>query len=102
MTDLIHLMGRLVDVNGNILVPGVDEMVPPADEEEKAIYEKLDYSVQDIEDNAGGSVALSANKVGVFLFLWLGFRRIDMRSSLFEGRPAYGSYAQPLTVVAWD
>lgn len=35
MTDLVHLLGKLVDPSGNILVPGVDEMVPPADEEEK-------------------------------------------------------------------
>jgi Cys-Gly metallodipeptidase DUG1 len=35
MTDLVHLMGKLVEPSGKILVPGVDEMVAPADEEEK-------------------------------------------------------------------
>jgi Cys-Gly metallodipeptidase DUG1 len=35
MTDLIHLMGKLVAPSGDILIPGVDEMVPPPDAAEK-------------------------------------------------------------------
>lgn len=37
MTDLIALMSKLVDPQGNILVPGVDEMVPPPDDEERRV-----------------------------------------------------------------
>jgi len=37
MTDLIALMSKLVDPQGNILVPGVDEMVPPPDDEERHV-----------------------------------------------------------------
>lgn len=37
MTDLILLMSKLVDTQGNILIPGVDEMVPPPDEEERYV-----------------------------------------------------------------
>lgn len=34
MTDLVILLGKLVDAAGKILVPGVEEMVePPTDEE---------------------------------------------------------------------
>jgi Cys-Gly metallodipeptidase DUG1 len=46
MTDLIHLMGRLVDPTGKILVPGVDEMVPPADEEEKSVVHPVNVPGQ--------------------------------------------------------
>ncbi|KAG6887961.1 hypothetical protein C0995_011354 [Termitomyces sp. Mi166 len=67
MTDLIALMSKLVDVSGNILVPGVDEMVEPPTDSEKAIYEKLDYSVADVEESAGGQIALSASKVDVLM-----------------------------------
>jgi len=35
MTDLIKIMGTLVDVKGNILIPGVDEMVSAAGVEER-------------------------------------------------------------------
>ncbi|KAF7440176.1 hypothetical protein PC9H_000520 [Pleurotus ostreatus] len=67
MTDLIHLMGQLVSPTGKILIPGVDEMVPPPTEEEKAIYSGLDYSIQDIQDAAGAAIALSDDKVNVLM-----------------------------------
>ncbi|KAJ3502728.1 hypothetical protein NLJ89_g8755 [Agrocybe chaxingu] len=52
---------------GDILIKGVDEMVPRADEEEKAIYAGLDYSIADVEESAGASIALSADKVSVLM-----------------------------------
>lgn len=39
MTDLIALMSKLVKPDGTILVPGVDEMVPPPTEEEKCVFD---------------------------------------------------------------
>jgi Cys-Gly metallodipeptidase DUG1 len=38
MTDLISLMSRLVDSAGNILVPGVDDMVQAAGMEERWVF----------------------------------------------------------------
>ncbi|KAA1470627.1 CNDP dipeptidase [Dentipellis sp. KUC8613] len=67
MTDLIAIMSKLVDPSGKILIPGVDEMVPGPTPEEQAIYEKLDYSIADVEDSAGGKVALSADKAAVLM-----------------------------------
>ncbi|RXW24481.1 hypothetical protein EST38_g1388 [Candolleomyces aberdarensis] len=67
MTDLVHLLGRLVDTHGNILVPGVEEMVPPPDEQEKAIYQQLDYSTADIEEAAGNTIALTSDKVDLLM-----------------------------------
>ncbi|KAJ7067201.1 hypothetical protein C8F01DRAFT_1120624, partial [Mycena amicta] len=67
MTDLISLMSRLVDTNGTILIPGVDDMVNAADAEERAIYEKLDFTIQDIEAGAGAPIALSDDKVSVLM-----------------------------------
>ncbi|PFH51172.1 hypothetical protein AMATHDRAFT_3303 [Amanita thiersii Skay4041] len=67
MTDLVLLMSRLVDRDGRILIPGVEEMVAPPDEQEKAIYRKLDYSVQDVENAAGGKIAVSDDKVEVLM-----------------------------------
>jgi len=67
MTDLISLLGTLVSPQGDILIKGVDEMVPAADEEEKAIYSALDYAISDIEESAGAPIALSADKVSVLM-----------------------------------
>lgn len=38
MTDLVYLLSKLVTPQGDILIKGVDEMVPPADEEEKCVF----------------------------------------------------------------
>ncbi|KAF9030326.1 Zn-dependent exopeptidase [Hymenopellis radicata] len=67
MTDLVLLMSKLVDVKGNILVPGVDEMVASALDDERAVYERLDYAIEDIEAAAGGKIALSSNKIDVLM-----------------------------------
>ncbi len=61
------LMSKLVDPQGHILIPGVDEMVPPPFSDERAIYEKLDYAIEDIEAAAGASIALSSDKVEVLM-----------------------------------
>ena len=37
MTDLIHVMSRLVTPHGQILVPGVEDLVAPLSDEEKYI-----------------------------------------------------------------
>jgi len=35
MTDLISIMSKLTDNRGNILIPGVQDQVPPPSDEEK-------------------------------------------------------------------
>ncbi|KDQ54157.1 hypothetical protein JAAARDRAFT_38762 [Jaapia argillacea MUCL 33604] len=67
MTDLIALMSKLVTPDGKILVPGVEEMVPGADAEERKIYTSLDYSIADVENSAGASIALSSSKEEVLM-----------------------------------
>jgi Cys-Gly metallodipeptidase DUG1 len=67
MTDLISVMSKLVSPEGKILVPGVQELVPPPTKEELAIYERLDYSIADVESSAGGPIALSADKGEVLM-----------------------------------
>jgi Cys-Gly metallodipeptidase DUG1 len=67
MTDLIALMSRLVSSDGTILIPGVQDLVPPPTDDEKKIYERLDYSIADVESAAGGKIALSNEKEVVLM-----------------------------------
>ncbi|KIM92403.1 hypothetical protein PILCRDRAFT_122062 [Piloderma croceum F 1598] len=67
MTDLVKLMSRLVDPDGKILIPGVDEMVDAPSEAERAIYDNLDYNIADIEESAGSATALSSDKATVLM-----------------------------------
>lgn len=43
MSDLIDIMGKLVDVNGKILIPGVNDAVAELTEEEKLLYGPIDF-----------------------------------------------------------
>ncbi|KAI0945127.1 hypothetical protein AcV7_001750 [Taiwanofungus camphoratus] len=67
MTDLVLLMSKLVAPDGTILIPGVDDMVSAASEEERAIYNALDYDIKDVEESAGAPIALSSDKATVLM-----------------------------------
>ncbi|KAF8480212.1 CNDP dipeptidase [Russula ochroleuca] len=67
MTDLIILMSKLVDPQGNILIPGIDEMVPPPDEEERHLYRNIDYSLEDVEISTGAKITISEDKASALM-----------------------------------
>lgn len=50
MTDLIGLMGTLVDTSGKILVDGVMDDVKLVTPEEEALYDALDFNLEDYKD----------------------------------------------------
>ena len=43
MVDLIALMGSLVDAKGRIQIPGVYDSVAPVTDEEKQLYNPIDF-----------------------------------------------------------
>jgi len=45
MNDVIHIMSSLVDVNGKILVPGINEKVAPVTEDERSSYGPIEFDV---------------------------------------------------------
>ncbi|KAG5667174.1 hypothetical protein PVAND_015169 [Polypedilum vanderplanki] len=53
MTDLIHLMSTLVDVNGKILIPGIYDDVAPLLPNENEIYEKISFDVEAFRQSVG-------------------------------------------------
>jgi len=71
MGDLIHIMSKLVDVKGNILIPGVMDMVRPVTADEKEIYEKIDFDI-DVYKNDIGCVGklMKETKEGVLMNRW--------------------------------
>jgi len=67
MTDLFIILSKLVTPKGEILVPGLSELVAPLTAEEKDRYNALDYNVSDVEFAAGGQIALSDDKATVLM-----------------------------------
>lgn len=43
MTDLIYLLNNLVDLKGNILIPGINDKVLPLTDDERATYTAIDF-----------------------------------------------------------
>lgn len=70
MTDLIKVMGELVDVNGNILIPGVNEMVAPVTEKEKSLYDDIEFDVDELNAASGSSTAIYQDKKDILMHRW--------------------------------
>ncbi|KAF9260749.1 Zn-dependent exopeptidase [Marasmius fiardii PR-910] len=67
MTDLVKLMATLVNVDATIPIEGVDDLVAQADDAEKALYEKLDYSLSDVQAAIGSKTTVSDDKVQLLM-----------------------------------
>lgn len=50
MTDLIHVMSSLVDSQGKITIPGIMDDVLEETPEEQALYETIDFDLEDYKD----------------------------------------------------
>ena len=46
MIDLVRLLSTLVDSHGNILVKGVMDDVKPLTKKEEALYEAIDFNLE--------------------------------------------------------
>uniref|UniRef100_A0A3Q3CWU3 Cytosolic non-specific dipeptidase n=1 Tax=Haplochromis burtoni TaxID=8153 RepID=A0A3Q3CWU3_HAPBU len=57
MTDLIALMGSLVDKRAKILVPGIYDSVAPLTAEEQKLYEKIDFDLDEYLNMGHGAKA---------------------------------------------
>lgn len=55
MTDLVYMLGTLVDMNGRIQIPGIYSEVAPLLDNENEIYSKIEFDVnayrEDIQAN---------------------------------------------------
>lgn len=73
MTDLIKVMSSLVKSNGEILIPGIAEMVAPVTDEENKIYDAIDFSIDELDaatGNVGSSIVLHKTKQDVLKHRW--------------------------------
>ncbi|XP_038627175.1 cytosolic non-specific dipeptidase-like [Tachyglossus aculeatus] len=70
MTDLITLMGCLVDKKGKILIPGIDEAVAPVTEEELRLYEQIDFDLDEYARDIGAKTLLHDSKKDILMNRW--------------------------------
>lgn len=53
MSDLIHIMNTLVDINGKILVTGLYQDVAPITDAEKETYRNIDFKPSEFQSEIG-------------------------------------------------
>ncbi|GMM33069.1 metallodipeptidase [Saccharomycopsis crataegensis] len=70
MTDLVNVLSKLVDVNGNILIPGVNEMVAKVTPEESKLYDDIDFDVTELNLASGSDTAIYQSKKEILMHRW--------------------------------
>ncbi|KAI3477706.1 hypothetical protein L1887_60525 [Cichorium endivia] len=67
MTDLFTIMSKLVTAKGEILIPGIKELVAPLTDEERKRYDVMDFQLSDIEGATGSKTTVSDDKAAVLM-----------------------------------
>ncbi|KAL9130139.1 MAG: hypothetical protein Q9217_001613 [Psora testacea] len=70
MTDLVRVLGSLVDTNGKIQIPGIAEMVAPMTDEEKALYGNIAYTMDNLYESIGSKTGIFPNKESTLMARW--------------------------------
>jgi len=70
MTDLINLMGSLVNPKGEILVPGLMDDVAKLTDEEAALYKDIDFDMEDYRKDLGAKKLIHDKKADVLMSRW--------------------------------
>ncbi|CAB0018297.1 unnamed protein product [Nesidiocoris tenuis] len=70
-SDLIHLLDSLIDRQGNIMVPGIQDDVLPVTDEEKELYKNIDFSVSEFKAEIGSKQLLhNEDKAKILMSRW--------------------------------
>lgn len=71
MTDLVKLMSQLVDGDGKILIPGIDEMVAPVTQKESQLYDDIDYDTAELAKSTGAAdISIYSDKKDILMHRW--------------------------------
>lgn len=62
MNDLVHIFSKLTSPQGEILVPGIKQLVAPLVPGERERYEAIDFTNKDLSTAVGAEVLLSDDK----------------------------------------
>jgi Cys-Gly metallodipeptidase DUG1 len=70
MTDLIAILGSLVAPNGKILIPGIYDQVSELTDDEKKLYENIDFSLEEFQKSLGHKVNLKDSISETLMARW--------------------------------
>jgi len=70
MTDLVRVLGKLVNTDGKIQIPGINEMVAPLTDEEKSLYGDISYSIANLHESLGSTTGIYTDKENTLMARW--------------------------------
>lgn len=70
MTDLVKVLGTLVDTDGNIRISGLNDLVAPMTEEEKSLYGDISYTMDNLYESLGSKTAIYDDKQKTLMARW--------------------------------
>ncbi|KZF19024.1 CNDP dipeptidase [Xylona heveae TC161] len=70
MTDIVRVMGSLVDTDGNIQIPGLKDLVAPVTEEEKSLYGDISYTMDNLYESLGSKTSIFEDKERTLMARW--------------------------------
>ncbi|KAK3709123.1 hypothetical protein LTR37_011102 [Vermiconidia calcicola] len=70
MTDLVRVMSSLVDGDGNILIPGIQELVAPLTKEEESLYKGIAFTMDNLYESLGSKTGIFPDKERTLMGRW--------------------------------
>lgn len=70
MTDLLHILSRLIDQTGKIIIPGIHDEVLPLTDKEAQLYDSLNFSTEEYRRDIDHKELRYKTKQGVLMHLW--------------------------------
>lgn len=70
MTDLVRLLGSLVDTDGKIQIPGIMDLVAPLTDEEKSLYGDIEFTMDNLYESLGSKTSIFPDKEQTLMARW--------------------------------
>jgi Cys-Gly metallodipeptidase DUG1 len=70
MTDLVRIMGSLVDTNGQILINGIMDDVAPLTDDERALYQDISFTMDNLYESLGSRTSVHDDKAKTLMARW--------------------------------
>src|ERR1700722_6882908 len=70
MTDLVRILATLVDTDGKIQIPGLNELVAPLTVDEKALYGDIAFTMDNLYESLGSNTSIYPNKEHTLMARW--------------------------------
>jgi Cys-Gly metallodipeptidase DUG1 len=70
MTDLVRVLGSLVDTDGKIQIPGIMEQVAAVTKDEESLYDGISFTMDTLYESLGSKTTIFEDKKSSLMARW--------------------------------